>query len=234
VRGQIEDIDRPIGSKDRTRDIEMVRIVGRHGAVTVEQVMRAMGTGRTATYRRVAACIDGGLVERLSVLRSEPSLLRAKRAGLRYAGLGLPVAAISPGTVEHLLRCTSTALAFGEIYGHDRILTERELLLAEQIEGRAIARAEVGGSGRGRSRHHRADLAILTDSGTIAIEVELTPKSPRRLEHLIRAWRRAIAMRVVAEVRYLCAPGQTRRAVERAVRNVKAEEVIAISEVEPR
>jgi hypothetical protein len=62
----------------------------------------------------------------------------------------------------------------------------------------------------------------------------LTPKAPRRLENLLRCWRRAMAMRVVSEVHYLCEPGQTRRAVERAARNVKAETVIVIGEVPAR
>jgi hypothetical protein len=34
------------------------------------------------------ACIERGLLERLDLLTDEPSLLRATRDGLRYAGLG--------------------------------------------------------------------------------------------------------------------------------------------------
>ena len=106
--------------------------------------------------------------------------------------------------------------------------------MAQQIEERPIASAEVGESHYGAPRLHRPDIAVLAESGTIAIEVELTPKSPRRLEGLIRAWRRTIASRVVAEVHYHCAPGQTRRAVERAVAKVKAEQCIAIAEAVAR
>lgn len=53
--------------------------------------------------------------------------------------------------------------------------------------------------------------------------LELTPKAPHRLQGLIRAWRHAIGSRLIAEVHYLCAPGLTRKAVERAVSAVKAE-----------
>lgn len=81
---------------------------------------------------------------------------------------------------------------------------------------------------------HRADLAVLTEGGRIAVEVELTPKSPRRLQALMRSWRWAVGSRVVAEVHYHCAPGQTRKAVERAVAKVHAEEFIAIGEAVPR
>jgi DNA-binding Lrp family transcriptional regulator len=205
---------RAVGAGERgDRDRELVRLIGRHGAMTLKQVMRAMGAGRTATYRRFARCEEAGLVERLRIPGSGPAVLHATRDGLRYAGLGLPVAAISPGGVDHMLRCATVAISAGRHYGHERVLTEREIAFAEAIEERPIASAKLG-SVHGRPRYHRADIAILTDKGTIAIEVELTPKAPQRLRAIITAWCRASW---VAEVHYLCAPGQTRRAVERAV-----------------
>jgi len=60
------------------------------------------------------------------------------------------------------------------------------------------------------------------------------PDSTLGVPGLIRAWRRTIASGVVAEVHYHCAPGQTRRALERAVARVKAEKFIAISEAVAR
>jgi len=232
-------IERSVVESRRTgsahsRDLELVRFVGRHGAVAIRHVMTALGVGRTAAYRRVAACVERGLLERIELVRDEPGLLRATRDGLRYAGLGLAVARISPGEVDHWLRCASTAQLLGRHFGHQRVLTERELVLAEQIEGRPIASAEVGKLRNGAPRPHRADLAVLAEGGTIAIEVELTPKSPQRLQRFIRAWRLAVGMGVVAEVHYHCAPGQTRQAVERAVAKVLAEQFIEISEAVSR
>jgi hypothetical protein len=213
------------------RDREVVRFVGVHGAVAMEHVMAALGVGRTAAYRRVAACIEGGLLERLDLLRGEPSLLRATRAGLSYAGLGLGPAVISPGSVDHWLRCATTALELGEEFGAARILSERELALAERIEERPIASAQVGELPTGAPRLHRPDLAILTEELPIAVEVELTPKAPRRLEALIRSWRRA---NWVGEVRYYCEPGQTRRAVERAIEKTHAQDRVRVLEVVSR
>lgn len=214
-----------------TRDRELVRFVGRHGVVSVEHVMEAMGVGRTAAYRRVAACIEAGLLERLAVLRSEPSLLRATRDGLRYAGLGLSVALISPGAVRHSLTAASVAQRIERNRGADTLLTERELVLAEQIEGKAIASAEVGKMRGGRPRLHRPDLVVFKDGETIAVEIELTPKAPHRLDDLIRAWRRAVC---VDKVHYLCEPGQTYRAVSRAVERVRAEWKVLVREGVPR
>lgn len=219
---------RPASDMGRDRDRELVRLVGRHGAMTVEQAMRATGTGRTATYRRIAVLIEAGLLERLDLLRSQPSVLLATRDGLRYAGLGIGVAKVSPGAVEHWLRCTTVALDLAERHGEARVLTEREIVAAEALEGRSVARAVLDFGGR--ERFHRADLAILAEEGVIAVEVELTPKAPRRLEALMRAWRRAFITGDVAEVRYLCEPGQTRRLVERVVKTVRAGKAIQIEQ----
>jgi hypothetical protein len=171
--------------------------------------------------------VQRGLLERFDLLRSEPRLLRATRSGLRYAGLGLPVAVVPAGSAEHWLRCVSIAELLGDEFDHSQVLTERELILAEQIEGRAIASAKLGELPDGSPQLHRPDLAVLSGERPIAIEVELTPKAPRRLEGLIRAWRRASW---VIEVRYYCAPGPTRRAVERAVKELRASERVRVLE----
>jgi hypothetical protein len=223
----------PPASPPLSRDQELVRFAGRHGLVAIRHVMAELGVGRTAAYRRVGGCVEAGLLERVDLLATEPGLLRATRDGLRYAGLGLPLAKVTPGAVDHMLRCTTTAQMLARHYGDAQVLSERELVLAEQIAGKALASADLG-EHRDRTRLHRPDLAVLTEEGTIAIEVELTPKAPRRLYALIRAWRWTIGSRVVKEVHYHCAPGQTRKAVERAVAKVRAEQFIQIGQAVPR
>jgi hypothetical protein len=223
-------IERAKSESARSRDQELVRYVGRHGIVSIQHVMEAMVVGRTAAYRRVAACVEGGLLERLDLVRSEPPVLRATREGLRYAGLGLSVAAVSPGEVEHGLRCASAALAAEQHFGPERVLSERELAFAELVEGRPIASAKVGELPDGSPQLHRPDLAILSKVGTLAVEVELTPKSPRRLERIMSAWSRA---RWVKEVQYLCRPGQTHRAVTRAVKAAEAKRKVTVVEGVP-
>jgi hypothetical protein len=224
---------RPPLAPPRTRDQELVRFVGRHGLVAIRHVMAQLDVGRTAAYRRVAGCIEAGLLERLDLLCAEPGLLRASRDGLRYAGLGLPLAPASPGNVEHTLRCVSTAQLAAARYGEERVLTERELVLAEQIAGKPIVSADLG-ERHARPHLHRPDLAIFAESGPIVVEVELSAKAPYRLQGIIRAWRYTLMTRRIAEVHYLCAPGQARAAVERAVYAVKAEQFVSIGEVAAR
>lgn len=209
-------------------DRELVRFVGTHGVVAIEHLMAAAGLGRTAAYARVASCIEAGLLERLTVLRGEPSILRATRAGLRYAGLPFKVASLSPATVEHSLRCVSMALVLIEEFWPCEVLSERQLIAIEQVEGRPVFSAKLGELASGAPRLHRPDLAIVSGDGTIAVEVELSAKAPRRLEALVRAWRRASW---VGEVHYYCEPGITRRAVERAVEKTRAAERVRVLEV---
>ena len=57
-------------------------------------------------------------------------LLQATREGLSFAGLGLPLAAISPGTVEHHLRCATVARRTERRYGPEKVLSERKILIA--------------------------------------------------------------------------------------------------------
>jgi hypothetical protein len=209
-------------SPDQSRDRRLVHFVARHGIVSIEHVRREMAVGRTAAYRRVAACIEAGLLERLDLLRDEPSLLRATHEGISYAGLTLKVADVSPGAVGHWLRCASVGQRLERHYGPERVRTERELLFAEQLAERPLASAMMGRHPNGKPRLHRPDFSVSAATGTIAVEVELTPKAPRRLEAIVAAWQYA---EWVAEVHYLCAPGQTHRAVVRAVAKSRAGKV---------
>lgn len=334
-------------------DRRLLFFVGRHGAVSIAHVMAALDVGQSAAYDRVAALIGAGLLGRLALLRGEPALLRATRAGLRYVGLGMAPAVVSPGSVGHWLRCASVALQLEARHGAHRVLTARELIFAERHEARPIASAKLGELPNGRPRLHRPDLVVLPedhpligerslhlqaprppadprtrkrgseesgvderrlvraeeiradegpaahprtregereiascderalsgaeemrayvndartsggaedvradqvpaahartreqareisgdhqrapegaeDMGVCVYEVELTPKSPKTLREIIRGWRRASW---VDEIVYLCEPGQTRRAVERAVQKLHAADRIQIREV---
>jgi len=212
------------------RDRELLHYVGRQGIVTVEHVMRAMGAGRSVTYDRVARCIELGLLERHEVLRTEPPILCATREGLHYAKLPLLPASISAGRVEHELRCASVALWLAERNGgFQRVIPEREIAWMERFEGKPFASAEVK-NGVGKFSSHRADLAIRLDTNELhAIEVELTPKAPRRLEEIIRGWRRFPGVDAVV---YFCREGKAQRGVERAIKRVRAEESVFVRDVE--
>lgn len=222
--GVWRDIQAVSGTR-QTREREIVRWVGRIGAVELGHLQRRWRLGRSVGYALVARLVEAGLLERVATLPGDPTLLRTAQHGLDYAGLGLAPARIAPGQVDHWLACADVALWAEGRWGEDSVRSERELRFAELEAGKPIGSATVGELPNGRALLHRPDLLIAHDRSRIALEVELSPKAPRRLEHLVRSWCRA---RDLERVLYVVPPGPTKRAVLRARERAHAEEHVEV------
>jgi hypothetical protein len=180
-------------------------------------------------YELVRRLVAAGLLERTQTLAGGPTLISATAAGITYAGLGLAPATIRIGEVDHWLACADVALELERRFGADSVLTDRELRFRERLTGRPIASAKLGETRNGYWRLHHPDLAVVEDGRTTAYEVELTPKSQRRLETILRGWRRA---RHVERCVYLCPAGPTQQAVESAIRRARAEERVHVVDLQ--
>jgi hypothetical protein len=210
------------------RDWQIVRWVARMGAVTLAHLRARFELGRTVAYRRIAACMAAGLLERVETLRGQPALIRATRRGVRFTGVNLRVAQIRPELVGHWIACGDVALLLETEFGPGAVVSEREIRALEAAEGQPVASAVVGERPDGSEILHRADLAVRSDGHWVAVEIELTPKTPERLETIVRAWRRA---RWVAAVRYYVSPGTTSQGLARAVRATHSEERVEVREL---
>jgi hypothetical protein len=208
----------PLPTQDPRRAI--VDFIGRHGVVTINHVIDALRLSRRTAYRHTAACLEDRLLARQELLSSEPSLLCATSRGLRYAGLRLRPAKVSLSSVDHRLRSASLAQLLSEEFSSDQILSERELIHAERLAGGPRFSSLLP-----NNRLHRPDLAIQTPTQTIAIELELSAKSPQRLASILSAWTEATW---ISEVRYYVKPGIARRAVERALANTNSSHLIRL------
>jgi len=183
------------------REREIVRWVSRLGAVSVEQIGRRFGVGRSVAYEQVRRLVKFGLLERTQTAIGDPTLISATREGITYAGLGLKRPTIRLGEVDHWLACADVAIELEDRYGAAQVLTELELRFEEMLAGEPIASAELGDTLDGRPRLHRPDLVVKGEDGFTVYEIELTPKSRWRLEAILRAWRRAYN---VERCVYLC------------------------------
>lgn len=186
--------------------LDALATVGAGGAAQLA-ALSEMGEAATRTRLRVLAA--DGLVRVARVLYGEPALYSLTRPGLRAAGRG----ELDPVVVgaAHLAAVARVAVELASD-GH-RLAGERELRAWERAAGRALASAEVGWARDGSVALHRPDLVCLGDGLPVAIEVELTVKSPERLRRIVRGWARS---RVVAGVVYHATPAAM-RAVERAI-----------------
>jgi hypothetical protein len=213
------------------RDLEIVDWLARVGAAEPGQVMARFGMGRTVAYRRLAVLCGAGLVARARLLHGQPGLLVATSTGLRTVGLSpLGAVRLSPASVAHWVASTQVALALEALHGQGRVATVRELRLVESEAGRLLASARIAAT-----TVHRPDLVIWGQAGVgraggMAVEVELSEKAPRRLEAILRAWRRASATGVVSGVRYYCSD-RAHRAVLRAVERTATAGQVSVARI---
>jgi len=185
-----------------------LEFVARYGVVPREVVAAWAGTAKAATAGRERRLRMEGLIEVGAGLGGSGRLLHATRDGLAAVGRKeLRVPRPSAGAVRHEAAVARVGIWL-EAGGH-RVLSERELLAAERVEGRRIYSVRTG------ERLHRPDLVVIGERPE-AVEVELTPKAPRRLDVILRAWARAVASGQYEGVRYLCPP-VTLRLLQRAL-----------------
>lgn len=198
------------------RDLEVLEFIARFGVVPRTAVAIWAGTGRTVTISRESRLRKADLIETCIGVRGESPLVRATRIGLQVCGHGeLSPAPFSLAMVHHN-SAVATLAASLERDGA-KLLSERELLAHERVEGSRVFSAELSSG-----RYHRADLICLGArvEPPIAIEVELTPKAASRLDSYLRAWSEVVAEGRFNRVVYRCPP-QTRPYVERAVERTK-------------
>jgi hypothetical protein len=186
------------------RDLEVLGFIVRYGTVPREVVARWTHSGRTVTYERERRLRAAGLIEVLRGPREGERLLIATRAGRRACGRDdLAAARPAPATLRH--EALLAALGARLEAGGERVLSEREIAVAERAAGSRIYSADLG-----HGRFHRADLVRLGAEGPEAIELELSAKGAARLDAILRAWRFAVAEGRLTGVTYHCPPATGR------------------------
>ena len=215
------------------RDREIVRWIGRHGAVQAQHVMTRFSIGRTAAYRRLHELVEFELIRRHRLLYNDAGLLTATPDGLRWADLQrLTPARISLALLPHTIASAALAALLEPTLTADAtLLSDREHRAAERAAAQPLASAIMGSDRGDRGALHRPDLVLIGAGGEpiTAIEIELTLKTKARLERILRGYLRN---RNLATVRYY-APPQIAKAVERAARATGADGLLELAALPP-
>jgi hypothetical protein len=209
--------------------IEIARWTASLGAVTAEALAQRTGTSVASARAKLIAARRRKLVASVRPLSGRPMLFTTTRAGLRACQTrGIEVCAVSPSNANHLIMCAAAAAVLEHRYPHHRLIGERELRRDERERGHPLASAKLATSPGVQGRLHRPDLVLCpchpAGGLPLAVEVELTIKSPERLVEICRAWARC---RTIAGVIYF-APEDVQRALRRAVAKVRAFEQVVI------
>lgn len=209
--------------------IEIARWTASLGAVTAEALAQRTGVSVASARAKLIAARRRKLLASARPLSGRPMLFTTTRAGLRACQTGdIDVCEVSSSNANHLIMCAATAAVLECRYPHHRLIGERELRRDERERGHQLASAKLATSHGLQGRLHRPDLVLYPhdpDGGLpLAVEVELTIKSPERLVEICRAWARC---RTIAGVIYF-APEDVQRALWRAVAKVHAFEQVVI------
>jgi hypothetical protein len=181
------------------RDIEVLEFVARYGVVPREVVALWAGTGRAVSAAREKRLREAGAGRGAARRRHRgpagPMHPRWSSGRLPWRAPSSPL--LSRDRPPYSRGCLGRHSA-GK--GRPSVLSEREIFALERAAEKRIFSAAIT-----ERRFHRPDLIVLGDPPE-AVEVELTDKSARRLDELLRAWRRSLAARQFGRVCYLCSP----------------------------
>jgi hypothetical protein len=183
------------GAQLTARDEEIIRWITRHGVVTSELIGRRFfwradlkDYGRWATYRRVRALRELGLILSDKPFADFPAALRVTREGARLADVGLRPAPLVLSELRHSIAVVAlTEYLLAEHAGAE-LTTERELRAQRYRELRAGTREPEEGRAADALLRIQGDGSDAGLTTTVALELDLSRKDRRAAERMIRQY----------------------------------------------
>lgn len=161
-----------------TRDQDLLAWINAVGFVTIAQLAFMLKVSIPTAYIRAQKLTQHGYLTHERIFHSAPGIYRVTPMGVQICGSELPfVRTLSLATYRHDLLVTSLSFELCSQY-EARFITERELRHAGRIKN--------SGSSHALNTEHTPDGVLVFDDKRVAIEVELSQKSKRRLESIYR------------------------------------------------
>lgn len=172
----------------RRRDLELVGWLGEQYAARTDQLETLLDCGPRTVQRILSRLRDAGLVTTRRLLVGEPAWVIPTSTGLRATGHDFGVWQPRLGLLAH-------TAAVNDVRLHIQARSPESEWIAERL----LARERQAGE-------HLPDGVVLVDGQRVAVEVELTVKSQRRVQAILDG----LTGRFDA-VLYFCAPGPHRQ-----------------------
>jgi hypothetical protein len=177
----------------RRRDLDMLGWLAEQYGARADQLEVVMGAGPRTVQRTLARLRAAGLVRTQRVLVDEPAWVIPTGAGMAACGSGFGVWHPRIGQLAHVAAVNDV-----------RLHVQGRAPAVEWVPERVLARDRLAGE-------HLPDGVAITDGRRVAIEVELTVKSQRRVTAILEE----LTIRFDT-VLYFCAPGPHRQLTELA------------------
>lgn len=170
------------------RDLDVLRFIGEQYAVRADQLARLLACNPRTVQRLFARLGEQRLLDVRRLLVGEPAWAIPTLKGLRTAGLPFRAWQARIGSLAHVGAVTDVRLHVQSRSPHSEWVCER-ILAREKHD----------------PQEHLADGVVVLDGRRIAIEVELTIKSKRRITMIVDE----LLHRYDAAL-YYCSPGPHR------------------------
>jgi hypothetical protein len=177
----------------RRRDLDVLVWLGEQYGARADQLEPLLGCGPRTVQRVLARLRHAGLVATRRLIVGEPAWVIPTSAGLQVGGQGFAVWQPRLALLAHVAAVNDVRL---------HVLSRSPT--SEWVPERVLARERQHGE-------HLPDGVVVTDGQRVAVEVELTVKSRRRVTAILDE----LARRFDATV-YFCAPGPHRQLSELA------------------
>lgn len=170
------------------RDINILRFINDMGFCEMPHIDKKFGLKKTTNYRVINKLIEYELVQHKRIIFGRHGIFYLTKKGSSYTDLP-PIKNISLGIYYHHVALIDVHLKLLELYPEASWLSERKL------------KQENMSTGLGNLKHTSDGILSFSDEKKIAIEVELTMKSKRRLNQIVKFYAANLA---INEVWYYC------------------------------
>jgi hypothetical protein len=212
----------------------LLAFIGEHRFVVAAQAGALLGTSEEVARTRLRELTDASYLIEEPVLAGQPAAYRITRLGLDVIGSRLRALRISPANYSHDVGAAWLWLAarngaFGPVR---EVVAERVMRSRDARGSEAPFGVRLGGTGRdGRERLHYPDLLLVARDGRrVAIELEITGKSPSARERILAGY---AADPRISRVVYLAYTPQVAHALCASVTRLGISSLVSIHVVRP-
>lgn len=173
-----------------SRDMKILNFINDFGFCTIGHIQRCFNLKQARSYQIMQRLEKKGLVQHEMVFHNKPGFYWLTRKGALdtplHAADGIP-----EGNITHQLTIIDVYLKLRRLHPDATWISERQLEHAKFSKG------------LGQKGHLSDGILLWPDNKKIAIEIELTMKGSKRLDQILKEYRKQFG---IVEVWYYCDP----------------------------
>lgn len=171
------------------RDISILKFINEFGFCEIAQLSQRFAWKKPRNYQIMQRLVQAGLVKHERIFYGKHGIYRLSQKGAEYTDLP-PLARVPLHQYRHELLLIRLHFKLMHLYPEAQFISERRLKRDKFFDG------------VGKQGHVSDGILILPDHKKVAIELELSLKGMRRIEHIIKEYGTQFD---IQEVWYYCA-----------------------------